>query len=173
MSSIYYTIINLDRNLFIFLFTQAHMWGPIYGLVLQHVVLPAGQEEECVDRPLLTVLCCCVSHLFTLTWPYGVSLANFLCSPWGSRPQPTCRWTAVFVSFLGFSVTLTPGPLASPPAAVMRPLGLVCYRDSIDPVQWSGAGMFHLTAPLRNLRTPRCLSPSPWRQTPRQTAVWE
>lgn len=53
MSSIYYTIINLDRNLFFFLFTQAHMWGPIYGLVLQHVVLPAGQEEECVDRPLL------------------------------------------------------------------------------------------------------------------------
>uniref|UniRef100_A0A669BDD0 ATP-dependent RNA helicase SUPV3L1, mitochondrial n=1 Tax=Oreochromis niloticus TaxID=8128 RepID=A0A669BDD0_ORENI len=32
------------------------MWGPIYGLVLQHVVLPAGQEEECVDRPLLLLL---------------------------------------------------------------------------------------------------------------------
>lgn len=66
MSSIYYTIINLDRNLFIFLFTQAHMWGPIYGLVLQHVVLPAGQEEECVDRPLL--LCEPFIHTYLAVW---------------------------------------------------------------------------------------------------------
>lgn len=66
MSSIYYTIINLDRNLFFFLFTQAHMWGPIYGLVLQHVVLPAGQEEECVDRPLL--LCEPFIHTYLAVW---------------------------------------------------------------------------------------------------------
>lgn len=169
MSSIYYTIINLDRNLFFLFFLLRHICGGL-STDWSYSTLCYQQVRK---RSVLTVLCCCVSHLFTLTWPYGVSLANFLCSPWGSRPQPTCRWTAVFVSFLGFSVTLTPGPLASPPAAVMRPLDLVCYRDSIDPVQWSGAGMFHLTAPLRNLRTPRCLSPSPWRQTPRQTAVWE
>lgn len=66
MSSIYYTIINLDRNLFFFLFTQAHMWGPIYALVLQHVVLPAGQEEECVDRPLL--LCEPFIHTYLAVW---------------------------------------------------------------------------------------------------------
>lgn len=66
MSSIYYTIINLDRNLFFFLFTQAHMWGPIYGLVLQHVVLPAGQEEECVERPLL--LCEPFIHTYLAVW---------------------------------------------------------------------------------------------------------
>lgn len=66
MSSIYYTIINLDRNLFFFLFTQAHMWGPIYGLVLQHVVLKAGQEEECVDRPLL--LCEPFIHTYLAVW---------------------------------------------------------------------------------------------------------
>lgn len=66
MSSIYYTIINLDRNLLFFLFTQAHMWGPIYGLVLQHVVLPAGQEEECVDRPLL--LCEPFIHTYLAVW---------------------------------------------------------------------------------------------------------
>lgn len=66
MSSIYYTIINLDRNLFFFLFTQAHMWGPIYGLVLQHVVLTAGQEEECVDRPLL--LCEPFIHTYLAVW---------------------------------------------------------------------------------------------------------
>lgn len=66
MSSIYYTIINLDRNLFFFLFTQAHMWGPIYGLVLQHVVLLAGQEEECVDRPLL--LCEPFIHTYLAVW---------------------------------------------------------------------------------------------------------
>lgn len=67
MSSIYYTIINLDSNLFIyFLFTQAHMWGPIYGLVLQHVVLPAVQEEECVDRPLL--LCEPFIHTYLAVW---------------------------------------------------------------------------------------------------------
>lgn len=66
MSSIYYTIIDLDRNLFFFLFTQAHMWGPIYGLVLQHVVLPAGQEEECVDRPLL--LCEPFIHTYLAVW---------------------------------------------------------------------------------------------------------
>lgn len=68
MSSIYYTIINLDSIIIIyfFFFTQAHMWGPIYGLVLQHVVLPAGQEEECVDRPLL--LCEPFIHTYLAVW---------------------------------------------------------------------------------------------------------
>lgn len=42
------------------------MWGPIYGLVLQHVVLPAGQEEECVDRPLL--LCEPFIHTYLTVW---------------------------------------------------------------------------------------------------------
>lgn len=42
------------------------MWGPIYGLVLQHVVLPAGQEEECVDRPLL--LCEPFIHTYLALW---------------------------------------------------------------------------------------------------------
>lgn len=49
-----------------FLFTQAHMWGAIYGLVLQHVVLPAGQEEECVDCPLL--LCEPFIHTYLALW---------------------------------------------------------------------------------------------------------
>lgn len=42
------------------------MWGPIYGLVLQHVVLTAGQEEECVDRPLL--LCEPFIHTYLAVW---------------------------------------------------------------------------------------------------------